>query len=380
MDIDLSGMPLVDQHCHGIWRAPATDPERWRAFFSESSDPRMCGDAVASTVYYLRLVREMAAAFRCEPTESAVLAERERLGPERVLDLLWGGAGIASLVIDTGFPPEGGDRLVAEARLAEAGRLSVARVLRIELVMQERIAAHASLDDVIDAVRQVVASLREDGYVGLKSVVAYRTGLDIHDWPSSEAEASLRQAREEVLRHGRVRLAHKPLLDTLLLAVLEEAGRREIPVQFHTGYGDTDADVRLANPLHLRWILENPALRRVPIVLLHEAYPFTREAAVLSGQYGNVYLDLDYGIPFLGHSELLAMTRAALAVAPTARLVYSSDGAAVPEIHWSAARWGRRLLGRALGELVEAGECDVPQAEGIGRAILQENARVLYGL
>jgi len=62
-------------------------------------------------------------------------------------------------------------------------------------------------------------------------------------------------ARWEVQEKGSVRLAQKPLLDTLLHVTFEEAARQELPIQFHTGYGDTDADMLLANPLHLRAVL-----------------------------------------------------------------------------------------------------------------------------
>jgi len=54
-------------------------------------------------------------------------------------------------------------------------------------------------------------------------------------------------------------------------------------------------------------------------VLLHECYPYTREGAYLAAVYENVYLDLSYGIPFLGYGEMATFTRAAFGVA---RLVF----------------------------------------------------------
>jgi uncharacterized protein len=380
LDIDLAHVPLVDEHCHGIWREPPTDVAGWRSLFTESTDPRMRADAVAATTYYRRLVREMADVLGCESTESAVIAARAARGADAVLDLLWSQAHIGTLVLDTGFPADTEGRLVPHDQLARAGGLRVAPILRVELTMQALIAALPSLAAVSEGVRAAVSSLRQDGYVGLKSIIAYRTGLAVCEWPDDAVLTAFRQAKAEAQAYGHVRLTHKPLLDTLLLVALEEAAAHEVPVQFHTGYGDTDADVRLANPLHMRWLLENPALRSLPFVLLHESYPYTREAAILAAQYGNVYLDLDYGIPFLGQAELLSVTRAALAVAPSARLLYSSDGVYVPEVHWSAARWGRRLLGQALGEMVENGECSVGEAERIGRDVLATNAQRLYGL
>ena len=64
----------------------------------------------------------------------------------------------------------------------------------------------------------------------------------------------------------------------MLDQALELANRHEMPVQFHAGFGDPDLDLRQANPLHLRLVLEDPRFVRVPIVLLH-LYPFVREGA-----------------------------------------------------------------------------------------------------
>jgi predicted TIM-barrel fold metal-dependent hydrolase len=170
------------------------------------------------------------------------------------------------------------------------------------------------------------------------------------------------------------------LLDTLLHIAFAEAARQELPVQFHTGYGDTDADLRLANPLHLRAVLETPRYRGMPVVLLHACYPFTREGGYLAAVYEHVYLDLSYGIPFLSHDEMASFTRAALGVAPYTKLLYSSDAVGVPELHWLSAISARRVLGEALGECVARNELSAAEAETVGAALLRENAVRLYRL
>jgi hypothetical protein len=151
-------------------------------------------------------------------------------------------------------------------------------------------------------------------------------------------------------------------------------------VQFHVGYGDADTDLRLGNPLHLRAVFEAPEYRGMPVVLLHECYPYTREGGYLAAVYGNAYLDLSYAIPLLGFGEMLVFTRYALGVAPTSKLLYSSDGTGASELHWLGAHDGRRVLGEALGEMVSHGELSVPEAEATGEAILRGNATRLYGL
>nr|MBA2345627.1 amidohydrolase family protein [Rubrobacter sp.] len=203
--------------------------------------------------------------------------------------------------------------------------------------------------------------------------------LDIREWSEEDAEASLREYRRESAE-GSARLAHKPLLDTLLHVAFAEAARQKVPVQFHVGYGDADTDLLLGNPLLLRAVLQRPEYRGMPVVLLHECYPYTREGGYLAAVYENAYLDLSYGIPLLGYGEMLSFTRAALGVAPASKLVYSSDGIGVPELHWMGALDGRRVIGQALGELVESGELTLPEAETAGEDVLRGNAIRLYGL
>jgi predicted TIM-barrel fold metal-dependent hydrolase len=126
-------------------------------------------------------------------------------------------------------------------------------------------------------------------------------------------------------------------------------------------------------------VLENPSYRAMPIVLLHGCWPFVREGAYLASVYGNVHLDLSYAIPFLSLGELTAMTRAALSVAPFGKLMYSSDGVRVPELHWMGARTGRRCLATALDELVSDGDLDRAEALEVAERILAGNAAALYG-
>jgi uncharacterized protein len=221
--------------------------------------------------------------------------------------------------------------------------------------------------------------VRGQGYVALKSIVAYRTGLEVREWPREEAESSFHEYKRAA-EAGSARLVHKPLLDTLLHVAFAQAARQEVPVQFHVGYGDADTDLLLGNPLYLRPVLQRTDYRGMPVVLLHECYPYTRQGGYLAAVYENAYLDLSYGIPLLGYGEMLSFTRQAIGVTPTSKLMYSSDGIGVPELHWISAINGRRALGQVLGEMVSHGELSLSQAEAAGDSILRGNATRLYGL
>src|SRR5262249_57532054 len=110
--------------------------------------------------------------------------------------------------------------------------------------------------------------------------------------------------------------------DYLLRLALDAAARQTLPVQFHTGFGDTDVDLLQANPLLLRPLLETRRFASVPFVLLHAAYPYVRELSYLASVYPNVYLDLGLAIPHVA-SDLPAVDRQPLTLPPTPPLLFS---------------------------------------------------------
>jgi len=376
--VDLRDVPVVDNHCHGIF------PDRtfgnlavWRRAFTESADAGMAWDHVSTTAFYRRLIRALADFFGCDPDEQTVLAARNERDPKKLTGELLRAANIETLLLDTGYPPQ--ENVLPIEELAELGDCRTEPMLRLEILMERLLAGHDSLREVKAALSAELDDVRGQGYVALKSIAAYRTGLDVREWTEEDAEASLHEFRRDA---GEVpaQLSHKPLLDTLLHVAFAEAARQEVPVQFHVGYGDADTDLLLGNPLRLRPVLQRPEYRGMPVVLLHECYPYTREGGYLAAVYENVYLDLSYGIPLLGFGEMLSFTRATLGVAPLSKLMYSSDGIGVPEIHWMSALDGRRVIGRSLGELVGTGELGLSEARAAGEDVLRGNAVRLYGL
>jgi predicted TIM-barrel fold metal-dependent hydrolase len=376
--LDFTQVPVVDNHCHGMMRDQAfEDITGWRQAFTESKDTGMARDHVASTAFYRRLIRTLAEFLGCEPEEEAVFAARTRREGRELTSALLRAANVDTLLLDTGFPPP--EEVLPVPELGELGGCRTEPMLRLEILMESLLAEHDSLEDVKEALVAELDDVRGRGYVALKSIAAYRTGLDIREWPREETEVAFREYRRAA-GAGPARLVHKPLLDTLLHVALAQAARQEVPVQFHVGYGDADTDLLLGNPLYLRPVLQRPGYRGMPVVLLHECYPYTRQGGYLAAVYQNAYLDLSYGIPLLGNSEMLSFTRQAFGVAPSSKLMYSSDGIGVPELHWISAIDGRRVIGEALGELVSRGELDLAAAEAVGESVLRGNAIRLYGL
>ncbi len=376
--VDLRHVTVVDNHCHGILRSQNFDDlVSWRRAFTESADPGMPREHVASTAFYQRLIRTLAAFFDCEPEEEAVFAARAEIDATELTSELLRAANVEILLIDTGYPPP--EEILPAGELAELADCRTEPMLRLETLMERLLREHDSLGEAKEALAAALDDVRGQGYVALKSIVAYRTGLKVGEWTEEAAEESFREYKLAA-GEGSARLTHKPLLDTLLHVAFAEAARQEVPVQFHVGYGDADTDLLLGNPLHLRAVLGRMEYRSMPVVLLHECYPYTREGGYLAAIYENVYLDLSYGIPLLGYGEMLTFTRQALGVAPISKLLYSSDGIGVPELHWMSAIDGRHVLGQALEDLVAYTELTIPEAEAAGEDVLRGNAIRLYRL
>lgn len=330
---------------------------------------------LATSLFYRRGQRDLAALLGCEATEEAVLAARAREEPEGYARRLVQAANIGVMAVDTGF--RGGENYT----LREQRRFlpcAVHEVLRVESLVEELTPTVGSLGALEEALRASLADARSRGIVAFKSIAAYRGGLQVSPPDRSLAADGFAMLRKAAGRGEPVRLHHRPLLEHMLRIALEAAAAQELPVQFHTGFGDDDADLRQASPLHLRPLLQDPAYRGAPVVLLH-CWPYVREAGYLAGIYSHVYVDLSLTIPFTAHGGAAAIL-AALEQAPASKLLLSTDAFSIPELFYLGALYARRSLSEALESLIRSGWIVSSEAEGIARTALHENAARLYGI
>jgi uncharacterized protein len=357
----LSQVALVDHHAHGIVAPPATLDE-FRGLFSESPDPRQWPH-VATGITYRRALRALAALFGCEPSEDAVYGHRRSTPPDEYAATLLRATGTEWLLIDDGFPAPGEGE--PWQRMGELAGCRSAPVMRIERVGEEGIARGLELPALREHVRAAVGAARDAGFVGVKTIAAYRSGLDVRVAPDQGAAARALAGRP-------ARLADRDLLELLLHDALEAnaATGDPLPVQVHCGFGDSDLFLPRADPTLLGPLIERH--RDTPFVLLH-CYPFVRQAGWLAHVYGNVFLDVSLTIPHVWRAA--EMVREALELAPVSKLLYASDAARTPELYYLAATGWRAALAEVLGEALEPGE-----AETAARSVLRENALRLYGL
>ena len=373
--MDLSPIPIIDHHTHSLLRDTSPlSPTGFQRFFTESDDPRIHADHASQTLFFRWAVKELAQYFGCDPLEEAVLAARNAIPAETLAARMFRDANLPVLCIDYGF---GAAANLSPDELAARLPCRIERILRLETMAQDLLAKYDTYDRFLEAFTAKVENARSEGHIGLKSIIAYRTGLAVREWRREDVLMAFQQARERFLRDGKVRLADKPLNDTLVLTALEVAERQQMPVQFHTGFGDPDVDLLLANPLYLRPLLHGGRYTHVPFVLLHAGYPYTRELSYLASVVGNVYMDLSLAIPYVA-ADIPTLVKTALSLAPTSKVLFSTDAYSIPEISWIAARWGRWGIGEALDEWWAGGMISTVEAEEIAHQILHANAEKVY--
>jgi predicted TIM-barrel fold metal-dependent hydrolase len=349
--------PRVDHHCHGGLLRDA-DLATLESQLTEGG-PFPGGSPFDSGIGF---------AFRrlCPPLlglpEDVPIGEyverRAELGTDAVNRLFLRAAGLSALCVDTGYTPE---PITSLADLAALAGGQAYEIVRLEVVAEDVAPSGVTAKGFADAVRQELAK-RTEHAVGVKSIAAYRTGLDLAgDRP---ADAEVTAAAWRFLR-APGRLADQTL-QRFLIWCANDLGK---PIQFHVGYGDSDVDLHRCNPLLLTPLLRNLS---VPVMLLHN-YPYHREAGYLAQVFPQVYVDAGLATHGLGH-RAPALLAEALELTPYGKFLYSSDAFGLPELYYL----GAALFRRALDEFLRA--ADIPDVDRIARLICSQNARRVYGL
>ncbi len=369
--MNLWEISAIDHHAHNILTPEVANKYPYVASFTEGYNSDIINNHAPHTLFYHRSIRDIAELFNCEPDATAIVQTRQKLGLETITQICFSESKLSAIFLDDGFlasdilPWQWHQKFVP-----------VKRLLRLEYLAETLMVEENNFAEFLAKFCAAINPLSFN-IIGLKSIVAYRTGLKIEFTNFELAKASFERLKQ-LDPNQRNRLEDKILIDFLLSQALDIAAKYQIPIQFHTGFGDPDLDLRLANPLHLRPILEQEKWRDVPIILLHAAYPFTREAGYLASVYPQVYLDFGLAIPFLSIAGMKSSLRQLLELAPTTKLMYSSDAHNIPELYYLGAKWGREILAQVLEEAISNRDLTARQAENIATQILTKNASRLY--
>jgi predicted TIM-barrel fold metal-dependent hydrolase len=367
----LTDIPIIDHHAHNLLKPEIASQYPYTRSFTEADDEQLIKNHTHTTLCYRRSIRDISTLLGCEAKESAILRQREKLGLEKLTRLCFEQGKIASIILDDGLLPE---KILPYTWHQQF--TSVYRLIRLEVLAKDLFIQAKSFEDFINQFRSHLESLPPN-VVGFKSISAYRTGLAIEFVAETKAKSRF-QLLKNINHNQPFRLTDKVLIDFILLQAFEIAAQSQIPIQFHTGFGDRDLDLFLANPLHLRPILENSDYQNIPIVLLHGSYPYAREVGYLASVYPQVYVDFGLAIPFLSVSGMRDTVQMLLELSPTSKILYSSDAHFIPELYYLGSLWGRKILHQVLESAINDGDLTDYEAYSIALDILRENASKLY--
>jgi hypothetical protein len=376
MPLDLSAIPIVDHHCHSLLRQQPPDDDAFRNHLTETYFPEMARDHVQHSLVYHWAIRELASFLGCDPDPAAVHAARRERGVEQIARDVVERGNFRTWLVDTGY---GTDTTFSLDELRGIVPCEIREIVRLEPLIERLILEADTFDGFLEAYREALSDLRGSGYVGMKSVIAYRTGLQIEPVDRATAATAFKPVHDAARRDGRLRIASKPLLDYLIVGAVEEAARQEVPIQFHTGLGDPDLDLTRVDPAALRLIFSD-AYRMAPIVLLHSGYPYSRSMAYLAAMFPNVYADFGEVQLFVAGGDLRAVVRELVGLAPASKILFSTDASLIPELYWLGAQAGRRALGQVFDEHIADGIIDDRTALEMAEMMLWRNAERVYRL
>lgn len=365
--------PLIDHHVHGAIAADLS-PGAFGAALTESDRPMPSGLSSFDSNLGFAVRRWCAPLLDLDPhaSGSEYTARRLELGHETVNRRFLTASGVTHYLIETGHHP---DQLLDPDALSRLCGSRTSEVVRLESVAEELAAEDISASDFIRLFAEALAA-RAASAVGLKTIVAYRTGLDIDPTRPSSADVTaaagswLRAIRDGAPAH---------LTDPVLLRHVIWAGVDVgLPLQIHTGMGDPDLRLHRANPLLLTEFIEATDGAGVPLMLLH-CYPFHREAAYLSHVYPHVYVDVGLAVTFTGAAAATVVAEL-LEVAPFGKVLYSSDAWGLSELHYLGSAQWRSALHSITSDRVATGDWSPDDATRLVRMVCQENAARVYRL
>ncbi|MEO3830127.1 amidohydrolase family protein [Actinomadura sp. B10D3] len=366
----LESLPLVDHHCHGVL-GENLGRTRFEELLTEAETAGPPGVSMFDTQVGFALRRwcppVLGLEAHAEPAE--YLSRRAELGAAEVNRRFLEAAGLDALCVDTGHSPAA---LLDPPDLGRLAGAAAHEIVRLESVAEQVAADGVEAARFADEVRSRIGA-REAA--GAKSIAAYRAGLELSGIRPSEAEVTgaagqLMLAAESSGEPPRV---CDEILHRFLVWCAVDAG---LPVQFHVGYGDVDADLRRGDPLLLIELLR--AMDPVPAMLLHN-YPFHRHAGYLAQVLPNVYVDVGLATHNLGHRSP-ALIAELLELAPFGKVLYSSDAFGLAELYHLGALLFRHGLAGFLAGGVEDGAWTSSDAARVAEMIASGNARRVYGL
>ena len=378
--MDLAKFPVIDAHCH-----PFTNEHRQLTeqqlrdiimFKLEGGAPTHAEDTLTAHLF----LREVAELLGCRATIRDVLDERNKQASSdypAFVDRVLGEAGITALLPDTGYPYwkkvtiEDCAQVVTNRPLYEVFRAESAFRSRNSIYLQD---TTLNFDDYLEFYRAAcVDAVETRGCVGIKTVIAYRTGLAIQPITYDEAKRAFARDTDIDIQ------AQKKVRDYLFKYTARLAAELGVPFVIHTGFTALTKPWSYGNPTDLTPAITDPDLQETTFVLLHGGYPWCSAAGYIASHHPNVFVDLSEFNPATSIG-IERYFQEILEFAPFTKLMFGSDGLGIPELNWYGAVLAKRAMANILTKFINDRLISSEQAEDYAADIFYNTARQVYGL
>lgn len=381
-EIDLKDYSVIDVHCHPFEEATKTlKMEEFAGLVS-------FGDVLnaKNLLLYKQIIRELSQFLTSPTTLNKVVEVRNKRSKDypRYLEELFGDVKLKAMIADDGYSEIAVEKAITKIEFEEFKKfvpVRIYRATRLEPLIKNSLDQSVDFKDFMNCFNtSTEEAVKAKGAVGFKSVIAYRTGLNIEKTEESEAKKDFKKYKA-ASKENRLdpHFDIKRLRDYLIYHTVMKSVNLKVPFQLHTGIGDVDVVATACNPINMFDFLKQETVRQARIVLTHSGYPYTQEAAWLTNVFHNVHLDLSICTPFT-FVNIARRVLDILEMAPTNKVMYASDAFTIPELHWISVKLMKKALGKALEELIDFNTIDEDDAFNIARGILSENAEKLFGL
>ena len=369
----LAELGLVDHHVHGVVKENPSLESFTNMITESDRTPKSLEEAMNTQVGFATR-RWVAPLLDLEPHAVPIdyWNRRIQLGAAVVNDRLLKAAGIDHYFVESGLR---GEEIYSPGEMAKVTGARASEIIRIETVAERLATTQSSAADFATKFLELLAQ-ESEAAIGLKSIVAYRIGLDFEASAPTllEVERAAGQWFKEIEKTGKVRISDPILLRHLIYS----STQLKKPIQFHIGFGDPDLNLHRCDPLLMTDVIRQFEALDIPVMLLH-TYPFQRNAGYLSQMFRNVYMDVGLAINYTG-ARSSAIIAESLELAPFHKVLFSSDAWGLPELTYLGALLFRRGLGEVVDNFVSRGDWSAQDAVNVVTAIGRDNALKAYGL
>jgi len=238
-----------------------------------------------------------------------------------------------------------------------------------------------TFDDYVNLVHKELRRYIDDGAVAVKIWSAFFRSLHFENIEESVAKGLY----TDYINGRHVdEVGYKQLQDYLAHLIFSMCMEHGIPVQVHTGFGDSTKIITLrgSSPLNLENIAK--VYDDLRLVLVHGGYPFCSEAGALAMMNDKVYLDYSYIGRLVSVPMLSRILSDWIGCKLEDRLLFGTDTVKLPwatdDLHCVYVAWKtRKAVEESLSVLVDRNVLDVDEAIIVASKILKSNAANLYG-